>query len=1049
MSGTASTVFINEFHYDNAGADTGEFIEIAGPAGTDLTGWSVVLYNGSNGASYGTLALSGVFGNQAGGYGFTSLAAAGLQNGAPDGIALVNALGSVVQFISYEGSFTAVGGPANGLTSTDVPVSQAGSEPVGSALHLVGTGDSADDFTWSATTANTSGAANTGQSFTGNVTPGVVVTQSGGSTAVTEGGAGDSIAISLATQPSATVTVTLSGSPDLSLGATTLTFTPADWNAAQTVTVAPVDDAIFEGAESAAIGITTASPDAAYDGLVVVPVTVSVTDNDQPPLVAIPTIQGAGHSSAFVGQAVRTSGIVTAVDSNGYYLQDAAGDGDVATSDAIFVVTSTRPAVAVGDAVTVSGTVSEFFPGGAATGNLSTTQITATNAANTLVTSSGNALPDAVVLGAGGRTPPTEIIDDDAFASFDPATDGIDFYESLEGMRVTVPEAMVVAPTNGFGELWVVAENGGGATSLSSRGTLNIEGGAPGAGTTNTIGGDFNPERIQIDDDTGILAGFNTPDADVGDTIAAVTGVVSYNFGNFEILPTAAYTVQDGGLARETTSLAATGGNLLVATYNVLNLDPNDADGDADVANGQFARIATDIAANLGTPDIIALQEVQDSDGRANTAVTDATATLQALADAIVAAGGPRYSVIDNPFIGDDTNGGQPGANIRTAFLFNDARVDLVAGSVRTITDPATQQADPTSPFFASRLPLVADFTFQGETVTLVNNHFSSKGGSTPLFGTTQPAVNGDEAARQAQAEAVRGFVDGVLAADSAANVIVLGDLNEFEFEEPLQALTGPLTNLTETLPGTERYSFIFEGNSQSLDHILVSGNLAPDSLFDAVHINAEFADQASDHDPLLVQIALGGLDLEGGKRGDLLAGRAGGDMIAGRDGRDTLLGGGGADTLRGGDADDLLDGGLGADLLHGGDGRDTLRGGEGDDLLRGGDGSDLLEGGRGTDTLRGGDGRDTLGGGAGDDVLQGGDGSDLFVFGAGSGDDAVLDFARADRIRLADGVTLDDWSIRNLDGDRQLDTLLELSDGATITLFDFSVRNIDAYVIC
>ncbi len=714
MSGTASTVFINEFHYDNAGADAGEFIEIAGPAGTDLTGWSVVLYNGTNGASYGTLALSGVLNNQSGGYGFTSVAAPGLQNGAPDGIALVNALGSVVQFISYEGSFTAVGGPANGLNSTDISVSQAGSEPVGSSLQLVGNGDSADDFTWTATTANTSGAANTGQSFTGNVTPGVVVTQSSGSTAVTEGGAGDSIAISLATQPSATVTVTLSGSFDLNLGATTLTFTPADWNTAQSVTVAAVDDAIFEGAESAAIAITTSSADAAYSGLVVAPVSVSVTDNDLPPLVAIPTIQGAGHSSTFVGQAVRTNGIVTAVDSNGYYLQDAVGDGDVATSDAIFVFTSTRPAVAVGDAVTVSGTVNEFFPGGVATGNLSTTQITATNATNTLVTSSGNALPDAVVLGAGGRTPPTEIIDDDAFASFDPATDGIDFYESLEGMRVTVPEAKVVAPTNGFGELWVVADNGAGATSLSSRSTLNIEGGVPGSGTNNTIGGDFNPERIQIDDDTGILAGFNTPDADVGDTIAAVTGVVSYNFGNFEILPTATYTVQDGGLARETTSLAATGGNLLVATYNVLNLDPNDADGDADVANGQFARIATDIVANLGTPDIIALQEVQDSDGSANTTVTDASATLQVLADAIVAAGGPRYSVIDNPFIGDDTNGGQPGANIRTAYLYNEARVDLVAGSLRTITDPTAQQSDPTSAFFASRLPLVADFTFQG-----------------------------------------------------------------------------------------------------------------------------------------------------------------------------------------------------------------------------------------------------------------------------------------------------------------------------------------------
>ncbi len=698
--------------------------------------------------------------------------------------------------------------------------------------------------------------------------------------------------------------------------------------------------------------------------------------------------------------------------------------------------------------MTLTGTVSEFFPGGAASGNLSTTQITATSAADTLVISSGNALPDAVVLGTGGRTPPTETVDDDALASYDPATDGIDFYESLEGMRVTVPDAKVVAPTNRFGEFWAVADNGAGATSLSSRGTLNIEGGAPGAGTTNMIGGDFNPERIQIDDDTGILAGFSTPSADVGDTVAAITGVVSYSFGNFEILPTEAYVVQDGGLARETTSLAAMGGNLLVATYNVLNLDPHDADGDADVASGQFTRIATDIVQNLGTPDLIALQEVQDSDGSLNSTVTDATATLQGLADAIVAAGGPRYSVIDNPFIGDDTSGGQPGANIRTAFLYNDARVDLVAGSVRTITDPSAQQIDPNSPFFDSRLPLVADFVFRGETVTLVNNHFSSKGGSTPLFGTTQPAVNGAEAARLAQAEAVRGFVDGLLAADPSVNVIVLGDLNEFEFEEPLQALTGSLTNLTETLPETERYSYVFEGNSQALDHILVSVNLASDSLFDAVHINSEFADQASDHDPLLVQVALGPLELMGGKRGDLLSGRAGGDMIDGREGRDTLLGGGGGDTLRGGDGNDLLDGGLGADVLAGGDGHDTLRGGEGNDVLRGRDGADLLEGGRGRDTLRGGDGRDTLSGGAGDDMLYGGEGGDLFVFGAGGGDDTVLDFARTDRIRLTDGLALEDWSIRAIDGDRQLDTLLELSDGSTITLFDFSVRDIGFHVI-
>ncbi len=1046
-----TTVFINEFHYDNTGTDAGEFVEIAGPAGTNLTGWSLVRYNGSNpGAAivYATPAIANPFtgvvlADQGNGFGTLSIAFPqdGLQNGGNDGFALIDPMGNVVQLLSYEGILTAAAGtPAAGLSSIDVGVAETSATPLGASLGLVGTGDSPDDFTWAVLANDTPGAFNDGQTFAAPAAAGVSVSQPGG-TAVTEGGAGDSFSVALNSQPTADVTITLTVPGDLATDTTSLVFTTVNWNIAQSVAVTAVDDALFEGAETATITFAVASGDVAYNAASVAGVAVAITDNDLAPLVAIPTIQGAGHTSPFVGQTLRSNGIVTAVDSNGYYLQDAVGDGDIATSDAIFVFTGSAPAVAIGDAVTVTGRVSEFFPGGAATGNLSTTQISATNS---LVTSSGNALPAAVVLGAGGRLPPTEVIENDAFASFDPTTDGIDFFESLEGMRVTLPEAVVIAPTNRFGEVWVTTGTGQDATGLSDRGTLNIGGGTGGPAVTNVVGGDFNPERIQIDDDFGILAQA-TPDADVGDSISGVTGVVSYSFGNFEILATEAYAVADGGLARETTSFAAVGGDLLVATYNVLNLDPNDADGDTDVANGQFTRIAQDIVLNLGTPDIIALQEVQDNDGSANTAVTSAAVTLQALADAIVAAGGPRYSVIDNPFIGDDTNGGQPGGNIRTAFLYNDDRVDLVAGSVRTVGDPLAQQTDPANAFFASRLPLVADFTFQGETVTLVNNHFSSKGGSTPLFGTTQPPLNGSEEQRIAQAEAVRGFVEDILAMDAAANVVVLGDLNEFEFEEPLQVLAGPdapLLNLTETLPANERYTFIFEGNSQSLDHILVSGNLGGASLFDAVHINTEFADQASDHDPLLALIALGSVTLNGGNRDDVLTGGAGGDFISGGNGDDTLRGGGGRDLLQGGNGRDRMDGGFANDLLFGGNGGDIMFGGSGDDALFGENGDDDMAGGLGNDALFGGNGADTLAGGAGDDVLEGGNGRDIFVFGAGGGVDVVLDFARLDRIRLVDGITI--MSTMS----NETDTLLVFSDGGTATLVDFAALPIEPFLI-
>ncbi|MDH3260543.1 MAG: ExeM/NucH family extracellular endonuclease [Acidimicrobiia bacterium] len=160
-------VFINEIHYDNAGTDAGEAVEIAGPAGTDLTGWSLVLYNGANGLSYTTTALSGIIPNQQAGYGtlFFPYPVNGLQNGSPDGLALVDTGSTVVQFLSYEGTFTALDGPANGILSTDIGVSEASGSAAGDSLQLGGSGTQGGDFTWAASQPNTFGGVNTGQTF--------------------------------------------------------------------------------------------------------------------------------------------------------------------------------------------------------------------------------------------------------------------------------------------------------------------------------------------------------------------------------------------------------------------------------------------------------------------------------------------------------------------------------------------------------------------------------------------------------------------------------------------------------------------------------------------------------------------------------------------------------------------------------------------------------------------------------------------------------------------------------------------------------------------
>lgn len=158
-------VFINEIHYDNTGSDSGEAIEIAGDAGTDLTGWTVVLYNGNNSESYAEIELSGVLPNQQDGFGTLEFTHSGIQNGDPDGMALVDSSNAVIQFLSYEGSFTATNGPAVGMTSVDIGVSEPNTTAVGNSLQLAGTGSQADDFSWEADSANTFGAINTNQIF--------------------------------------------------------------------------------------------------------------------------------------------------------------------------------------------------------------------------------------------------------------------------------------------------------------------------------------------------------------------------------------------------------------------------------------------------------------------------------------------------------------------------------------------------------------------------------------------------------------------------------------------------------------------------------------------------------------------------------------------------------------------------------------------------------------------------------------------------------------------------------------------------------------------
>lgn len=158
-------VFINEIHYDNRGADADEALEVAGPAGTDMKGWSLVLYNGKNGTPYRTVSLEGTIPDQQGGYGTLSFPINRIENGAPDGVALVNPEREVVQFMSYEGGFTAMSGPAEGLAAKDIGVRESNTTETGHSLQLKGSGSTLAHFTWHGPGQATPGLVNAEQTF--------------------------------------------------------------------------------------------------------------------------------------------------------------------------------------------------------------------------------------------------------------------------------------------------------------------------------------------------------------------------------------------------------------------------------------------------------------------------------------------------------------------------------------------------------------------------------------------------------------------------------------------------------------------------------------------------------------------------------------------------------------------------------------------------------------------------------------------------------------------------------------------------------------------
>ena len=572
---------------------------------------------------------------------------------------------------------------------------------------------------------------------------------------------------------------------------------------------------------------------------------------------SISQLQGKQHRSPHDGEQVTcVHGIVTAVDGGGFFMQDPNPDDDPFTSDGIYVYLLSNSNVKKGDEVMIpAGTIKEYNPAGVGANSLTNTNLRTDFVE---IIRNNQPLPAPVLLGESGRPIPDQIIENDvngkvgqSNALFDPDEDGMDFFESLEGMLVQVNDAVAVSSVNGYKEVFVLADMGRNATGLNDQGVLVM------------YEDDPNPERLLIDDAFIVM-----PDIEIGDLFTRpIVGIMSYDFGNYRILPIEKLAYQrNHSLEKITENIIPelTKNQISVATYNVMNLSHAES-------LERVKAVASQIVESLKSPDIIVIQEVMDDDGRLDSSNTSADENLAALISEILAHGGPKYSWFNiNPLRNKD--GGIDGGNIRVVILF---RLDRGVKFLSALPGAAGEEVSlkgegqdlelsnnpgliwpGNSSFNNSRKPIIAQFKFMGKSVFIVGVHFNSKGSDGSLFGDEQPPVLASESQRVAQARAVNGFVKDILERDPDAFIIVAGDINDFPWTNSVRALEGKqLHNLFEMVERDQWYTYIYEGNGQVFDQIFVSEALKQKvKEFHVLNINSVLpaTEQVSDHDPVL-----------------------------------------------------------------------------------------------------------------------------------------------------------------------------------------------------
>lgn len=556
-------------------------------------------------------------------------------------------------------------------------------------------------------------------------------------------------------------------------------------------------------------------------------------------------IQGCVHISPYIGQKVSgIVGVVTHKVSNGFTMQAVTSDDQFCSSEAIFVFTGDYPLVMTADLVQVNGLVGEFSEGTQEDHNLSQTEIEEPDYS---IIQSDYMLPDPVVIDDFVGDIPTLEIENDEMEQFDPFTDGLDFYESLESMLVEVGSGQVVSPRNAYDEIVVLIDHFSDLNLLSKQGAVI------------KTQEDSNPEKIMIKLPTHYDENIN-----VGDRFEnPIIGVMDYSYGNYKLLSFSPFEITRKQQIIESFTPVSDG--LTIATYNVENLSLLDE-------NKKYSEIARQIVKYLQSPDVIVLNEIMDNSGSVDDDVVNADKTITRLIDAIHNAGGPVYSFSDFP-PNNNHDGGIEGGNIRTVLLYrNDRGIGLVdnnhlADEITILNGNFTIGQNPlligefSSTFNGTRKPRIWLLTQNDKQFFVVGVHLTSQGANSPDWGNLQPPQKPEEEQRTKEAQLINEQLQTIHSLNPDTPIFIAGDMNDMPWSSTITALKKDVFfNAAELEIPEECYSYIFEGNAQELDYILINENLASDILQARfIHLNS-FLDHSasiSDHDPMIIEFRL------------------------------------------------------------------------------------------------------------------------------------------------------------------------------------------------